>query len=360
MRRQRYQTGGIKKQRGRWIGMWWVDGGRKSKVLGFVKEMSKSKAREAVNRIVAEENAKRQIDRNWRFGEFVDQIYVPYYSRKWKKSTRENNVNRTSVHLVRAFGDRELSGITRDELQDLLDAKASGGLSFSVVDHLRWDLRQIFEMAVAEGRIVRNPALLLFTPKNAARRERRVMTLAEVNRCIEVLDLRERLIVKLAIIAGMRPGEIFGLCWGRLFATYAEIVQRVYRGDIDTPKTHQSVRDAALSGGLAAEIERWREFAVDTRADAWVFPSERMTPLSKDNCWRRHIQPRFKAVGLEWANFLVMRRTHASLMKELGIDPKLVADQLGHSLDVSQNVYTRVSVEHRKGAVERLEAALVM
>jgi hypothetical protein len=28
------------------------------------------------------------------------------------------------------------------------------------------------------------------------------------------------------------------------------------------------VRDAALSGGLAAEIERWREFAVDTRADA--------------------------------------------------------------------------------------------
>jgi len=361
MRRQRYQTGGIKKQRGRWIGMWWVDGGgRKSRVLGFVKEMSKSKAREAVNRIVAEENAKRQLDRSWRFGEFVNEIYVPYYSRKWKQSTRENNVNRTSVHLVRAFGDRELSGIKRDELQDLLDAKASGGLSFSVVDHLRWDLRQIFEMAVSEGRIVRNPALLLFTPKDAARRERRVMTLKEVNRCTEVLDLRERLIVKLAILAGMRPGEIFGLVWGRLFAAHAEIVQRVYRGIVDTPKTNQSVRDAALSVGLAAEIERWREFAVDSRPEAWVFPSERMTPLSKDNCWRRHIQPRFKTVGMEWANFLVMRRTHASLMKELGIDPKLVADQLGHSLDVSQNVYTRVSVEHRRGAVEQLEAALIM
>ena len=61
--RKRYQTGGIKRQRGRWIGMWWVDGGRKSRVLGLVKDMSKSKAREAVNRIVAEENIKRrQID----------------------------------------------------------------------------------------------------------------------------------------------------------------------------------------------------------------------------------------------------------------------------------------------------------
>src|ERR1035441_6337111 len=90
--RKRYQTGGIKKQRGRWIGMWWVDGGRKSRVLGLVKDMSKSKAREAVNRIVAEENAKRQANRCWHFGEFVDEVYVPYYSRKWKKSTRENNV----------------------------------------------------------------------------------------------------------------------------------------------------------------------------------------------------------------------------------------------------------------------------
>jgi len=47
-------------------------------------------------------------------------------------------------------------------------------------------------------------------------------------------------------------------------------------------------------------------------------------------------------------------------MKKLGVDPKWVADQLGHSLDVSQNVYMRVSVEHRKGAVEQMEAALIM
>jgi|SRR5215472_85233 len=77
--------------------------------------------------------------------------------------------------------------------------------------------------------------------------------------------------------------EIFALTWGRLTATYADIRQRVYRGTIDTPKTDNSMRKAALSEGLLAEIERWRMMAVDTRDDAWVFPSERMTPLSKDN-----------------------------------------------------------------------------
>ena len=35
-------------------------------------------------------------------------------------------------------------------LQAFLERKADEGLSFSVVDHLRWDLSAIFEMAIAE------------------------------------------------------------------------------------------------------------------------------------------------------------------------------------------------------------------
>jgi hypothetical protein len=147
MRKSRYQKGSVKKQRGRWIAMWWVDRSRKSRVVGLVRDMSKSDARAEVDRIVREVNAKRQQNRIWRFGEFVAEVYFPYYSRKWKQSTRENNVNRVSVHLVGRFGPRELSGFHRDELQDLLDGKAHAGLSFSVVAHLRWDLKQVFDMA---------------------------------------------------------------------------------------------------------------------------------------------------------------------------------------------------------------------
>src|SRR6202040_3052660 len=145
------------------------------------------------------------------------------------------------VHLVAAFKDRELTGFRRDELQDLLDLKAKGGLSFSVVDHLRWDMKQVFDMAVAEGHIQRNPALLLFTPKEALRPVRRAMTIREVQICFGALDQRERLISKLAILAGMRPGEIFALTWGRLTATFTDIRQRIYGRKIDTPKTDNSM-----------------------------------------------------------------------------------------------------------------------
>ncbi|MBV9506291.1 MAG: tyrosine-type recombinase/integrase [Acidobacteriia bacterium] len=355
--RKRYQTGGIKKQRGRWIGMWWVDGKRKSRVLGLVSKMSKSEARAAVSKIVAEEQGNRERNDLWRFGEFVEQVYFPFYTRKWKDSTRYNNVNRIKANLVAPFDDRELHDFRRDELQDLLDSKAKV-LSFSVVDHLRWDMKQIFDMAVAEGHIERNPALLLFTPREARKPMRRVMTMKEVQICFGVLNERERLIAKLAVIAGMRPGEIFALTWGRMTASYADIRQRVYQGTIDTPKTDHSMRKAALSEGLLADIERWRMMAVVTRDDAWVFPSERMTPLRPDNCWKRHFRSHLRKVGLGWVNFLVMRRTHATLMKVLGIDGKLVADQLGHTLDVNQNIYTQTPVEIRQAAVNRLEKSL--
>jgi integrase len=72
------------------------------------------------------------------------------------------------------------------------------------------------------------------------------------------------------------------------------------------------------------------------------------------------MHPKLAAVGLGWANFLVMRRTHATLMKALGVDGKLVADQLGHSLDVNQNVYTQSPVESRMAMVNQLEQSLLV
>jgi len=65
-----------------------------------------------------------------------------------------------------------------------------------------------------------------------------------------------------------------------------------------------------------------------------------------------------KAAGLDWVNFQVMRRTHSSLLSELNVHPKVVADQLGHTVDVNQNVYTKTGLGRRKKAVNSLEFAL--
>jgi integrase len=350
----RYSTGYVRKQRGKWIGAWYIEGQRTSKTLGLVKDLTKSDAKEELAQLIKN---SRQAGGITLFGPFIEGPYFDFYSRKWKASTAENNKQRIRTHLVATYPDRALSSFKRDELQDLLDSKAE--MSFSVVDHLRWDMKQIFDMAIAEGHIRLNPAQLLFTPKTAARPIRRVMTIQEVAAVFAVLLPRERLIAKLAIVGGMRPGEIFALTWARVAETYAAVEQRIYRGLFDTPKTHHSVREAAIATGVRRDLEAWRALCLSTHPHSYVFSSERGTALSKDNVWRRNMLPKLEAVGLGWCNFQVMRRTHATLMRQLKADPKLVADQLGHSVDVSLNVYAQSPVEGRLALVNELEGLLV-
>jgi integrase len=358
--RKRYQQGSLRKVDGKWIGQWWEDGHRRKKTLGRISQTTKAEARTELNAILAPINGRvGNPSASAKFGEFVLGTFLPFYRRKWKRSSAMTNESRLSFHLLPAYSERSFGSFTRDELQSLLDKKAEAGLSFSTVAHLRWDLRQIFAMAVQEGCISKNPVELLFVPRDAKRPERPVMNREEALRCFAALEIRERLIVKLAVLAGLRPGEIFGLQWGHFSESHANIRQRVYRGHIDSPKSSHSVRKAALSAGILEEIRAWKSMSLVTSDDAWVFPSETgKTPVSRDNLWRRRIGPKLDAVGLDWVDFHVMRRTHATLMNEIHDDPKMVADQVGHTVDVNQNVYTRASVGRRKVAVDALELAL--
>lgn len=45
-------------------------------------------------------------------------------------------------------------------------------------------------------------------------------------------------------------------------------------------------------------------------------------------------------------------------MDELEIEPQVRADQMGQSVDVPQNEYTKASLDRRKGALNALEKAL--
>jgi integrase len=81
--------------------------------------------------------------------------------------------------------------------------------------------------------------------------------------------------------------------------------------------------------------------------------------LSIDNVWRRNIKPRLEKIGMDWATFQILRKTNASLSKKEGIDPKVAADQRGHGIGVSMEVYTRSDMEQKKEAVNKLEAAVL-
>ena len=131
---------------------------------------------------------------------------------------------------------------TATGIQLYLEQKAALGVSFSVVDHLRWDLRSIFRLAVQDRIITHNPAEMLFTPRTTPSKSRQVLTPHQVQLILSVLDLRERLIVQLALFSGMRPGEILALQWKHVAEDHVEVIHRLYRGKLDRPKSERSKR----------------------------------------------------------------------------------------------------------------------
>ena len=78
------------------------------------------------------------------------------------------------------------------------------------------------------------------------------MSTADILLALSELDLRERLIFRLAVFGGMRPGEILAIRLGNIREDSILIDQRVYKGNIDTPKGRKGKRTSrtmALSAG---------------------------------------------------------------------------------------------------------------
>jgi integrase len=293
--------------------------------------------------------------------EFIAQKYLPFQRGKWKKSTQGTSENRIMHHVVKGLGDTALKDFSLTSLQAFLESKAEAGLSFSVVDHLRWDLSAILEMAVAEKVIASNPGSRLYTPKRAPKGTTRAMSVDEVNAALGAVELREQLLLHMAIFSGFRPGEMLGLQRRHVGeeATVVKVEQRVYRGDIDNPKTNPSRREVAIPPRTAELLLKWMSSAVGPEPEAYVFVGERGKPIWRDTLLYDHIRPKLKPLGLEWVDFQVMRATHASIGHRLKLDPKVTADQRGHGVGVAIEEYTKTSVKDKAVAARKLEEAVL-
>jgi integrase len=361
--KRRFQRGSLlpRKRRAKtyWYAQWSDNGVRKCKELGLFSRVTKGEAwlrlaafLEPINRRIAPPAEAHTFDT------FVEKVFLPLGRRKNKASTVMTTEQLIKQHLLGAFGETPLDDITRPQLQELLDGKGTT-YSRGLVAHLRWQLHGMWRLAASEGIAQKNVADSLYIPDCQPGRRRRELSAGDVPRALATLDLRERLIVKLAIVAGMRPGEILALQWRDIGLDSFAVRRRIYRGDLDTPKTTKSARIGAMSSATIDDMKLWREVALDPSPAGWVFPSERGTPLSRDNLWRRIIQPAFQTVGLGWVNFQVMRRANASLSRNAGVDDKISADQRGHSLGVSLDVYATSDLAQKKKAVRMLESTLI-
>ena len=234
---------------------------------------SKAKAQLELAAILNPINGRRNLlSEKATMGEFVTQVYLSFYRRKWKESTAGTNESRLRFHVLSEFSGRFLGSFTRNELQDFLDRKAPSHSS-SVVAHLRWFLSGIFKLAVSDGLVMSNPAAELRIPKRCKDGwDLRPLTKEEVNSYLNVFDLREQLIARLAIFEGMRPGEIFALRWKSIQGDAVRVEQRVYKRVLDTPKNGKT-REGAISDGTLKLLKEWRDLAQDQSPEEFVFPS---------------------------------------------------------------------------------------
>ncbi len=285
MRRKRFQRGCVRKvKHGRrwvWIGKYRENGEGRTKVLGHCADLTEggawAKVQEYLQPLNERAGQRQALPTNFRA--YVTNVYLPQRRKKWKASTDQTTTERIATHLLSAFESFELTDLNRDRLQKLLDEKARS-LSRSVVSHLRWDLNAIFKMAAEDTIIQGNPAGSLVTPKEAKTPAKRRMTKDQVRLALSVLDLRERIIFLLAVLVGMRPGEILALCWGRIDSKMIDVAQRVYRGPPDHPKTDRGKRQAALPPNLASDLDSWREVCPDTAPGTGISVRARHVPVA--------------------------------------------------------------------------------
>lgn len=365
MRRKRFQKGSLQtRKHGHhrvWAAYWWEDGSRRSKVLGRRSQMSQGEAEAILSAILQPINSgvTQGTKPVYTFQRLIEGVYLPFCRRSWKESTEGTSEQIIKTHLVPVFRKALLHAIPREELPDFLDRKALD-LSSSPVKHLRWFLNANFKLAVSDGLLLNNPAAELRIPKKCRPgRTLRPLTEEEVHGYLEVFGLRERLIARLAIFESMRPGEILALRWKCIVGDEIRVEQRVYMHVLNTPKNGKT-REGAMTDGTLALLNEWADLAQEPSPDGFVFPSETIsTPLSPDNLWRRYMLPKLERIGLGWATFQVLRKTNASLGAKYGVDRKVAADQRGHGLDVSLDVYTSSDMEQKRAAVRILEAAVL-
>lgn len=172
-----------------------------------------------------------------------------------------------------------------------------------------------------------------------------------------------------AILTGLRQGELFGLRWqdvdfagGTLSVRHA--MQRVGgKPTFVEPKSERSRRTLTLPAMAAIALKRQRIRQIEDKlvaGDRWqeanlVFTSTVGTPLEPSNVTAR-LHKLLAATGLPRQRFHDLRHCCASLLLAQHVSPRVVMDVLGHSqIALTMNTYSHVMPAMLQDAADALD-----
>lgn len=299
-----------------------------------------------------------------------------------KRGTYLQYASRYKSAIKPRMANLYMQDIKPRDVDALVRSMAENGKSKETIMGTLSVLKLMFKYAVYPAEIMMtNPALYIKVPRSAPKSivKRRVISPEEFASIVKSFGENERtkcLIapVMLGYYAGLRIGEVLGLCWNDIDFEKKEIhvVRQLHPDSIRSksffapPKTDKSIRTICISDKLVNFLRDWHKSQVAERLRlgaayqvAYAQGDEKtllMLPAMdkpKDvqemplvctdkfgtTITREKIMYNLKKVAN--LNFHSLRHTHATRLIEAGAKPVDVAARLGHAdVSLTENLYS--------------------
>ena len=271
------------------------------------------------------------------------------------KKTNESIIGRIND----AFGGKAAAAVTKKELQVWLNDLAGVGKSESYIKKARTHLRGIFSEAVEEGLLSHDVARWLKVPRTK-RTAGTFLTIPECVRLLSACDKQDHLILRVFLVCGLRPGELFALRVDDAESGKLRIDQTIYEGRIKQyGKTDHSFGWVSVSAALESELREWIAFrGIEEFPDELLFVSTRGRPIHAGNYLRRTLSKIANRANIAGLSHQILRRTTGTHFQKHGT----IKDAQGHlrhtDPETTLRYYQQIIPESLRTAVDSWDTEL--
>jgi len=280
-----------------------------------------------------------------------------------RQSTCHMYAGHLRLHLAR-LNHMKINRVTIETVERFTAQRLGDGMNLATLRKVLVTLNQVMSFAVRRRYIDHNPVRDAERPRDCGQVEKnhvRVLSHAEVKAMVEAEpNLKYRTLFMLAVLSGLRQGELVGLKWTDIdwFNGQVRVERTFNNGGWYKPKSATSRRRVNLGPAMMGALKAWHKVCPQSDLNL-VFPNEAGNPLDHWHLIGRYFNPALKRAGVGRVRFHDLRHTFASLLLDQGESIKHVQTQLGHSSPtLTLNVYAHLIKPSNQESAQKLEASI--